>query len=123
MSVSANENVFDDPQNVTLENDENNEVISVSQDSTLKDSNRGMDKIYVNASSDNDDFSSSSQGWEYAVNRLDQSIMQISNNGVIYVADGNYTNFIGADVSKNFKVLGCGDNVVVQPQWFFQLSL
>ena len=37
MSVSANENVFDDPQNVTLENDENNEVISVSQDSTLKD--------------------------------------------------------------------------------------
>ena len=122
MSVSANENVFDDPQNVTLENDENNEVISVSQDSTLKDSNRGMDKIYVNASSDNDDFSSSSQGWEYAVNRLDQSIMQISNNGVIYVADGNYTNFIGADVSKNFKVLGCGDNVVVQPQWFFQLG-
>lgn len=107
VSVSASED-FSNETNMALDDAANEDVVG--------DHGFDLAQIYVNGSSDNKDFSSADQGWDYAVNDLDKSVLNINEGGVIYVSNGEYNDSIGEQVKKGFKVVGMGDNVVIQPR-------
>ncbi len=77
--------------------------------------------IYVNASSPNDPESVDGQSWENAYGGKDsllRAFRDILNNGVIYVADGEYTaedyNYFPLECSRNITVIGLGSKVILK---------